>query len=502
MRSIFSQLLKKAWSKVIPSDVLQSRREFLRTAVASTAAIAFPLPLTLAEKNIQTKISIIGGGIAGLTAGYQLKKNNVPFTIYEANSRIGGRILTAKNAVAKGCFADLGAEFIDSTHEEILTLSKELGVDLYDIRKDELNHQALYFEGKYRTEKDLIEALLPFAERLTKDVESLPEELHYKNAHLLKTLDSLSVLDYLKEIGVDGWLLRFFDVAVNSEYAMECSEQSAINLLYMLAMPIEQSSHYDVFGDYHEVYKFKNGSDTFTNSLYKKIEENVVFKHTLVAITKSNELYKLRFETPTGHSEITSEYIVLTIPFAVLKSVKLNFKFPERKQRAIEEVGYGNGAKLILGFNKRTWRKKNQQGYAFTDVLNSALWDSSQAINTEAGSLTFIGGGNAANEFENNNTQDLAKKWINVAEKVFPGVTEDFNQQSMKFCWSQQPFAKGSYTSYRVGQWSTFSGVEVEPYENIYFAGEHCSIIHQGFMNGAAQTGRLAAENIYKKLKR
>jgi monoamine oxidase len=35
---------------------------------------------------------------------------------------------------------------------------------------------------------------------------------------------------------------------------------------------------------------------------------------------------------------------------------------------------------------------------------------------------------------------------------------------------------------------------------NILFAGEHCSNDHFGYMNGAAETGRLAAESILKKL--
>jgi len=62
------------------------------------------------------------------------------------------------------------------------------------------------------------------------------------------------------------------------------------------------------------------------------------------------------------------------------------------------------------------------------------------------------------------------------------------------------PLSGESYTSYRTGQWSEFSGVESEPFENIFFAGEHCSVEHQGYMNGALESGRLAAEAIISLL--
>jgi monoamine oxidase len=54
----------------------------------------------------------------------------------------------------------------------------------------------------------------------------------------------------------------------------------------------------------------------------------------------------------------------------------------------------------------------------------------------------------------------------------------------------------GSYAAYRVGQWEAFGGAEGEQEENVYFCGEHTSIDYQGYMNGAAETGRSVAEAI------
>jgi monoamine oxidase len=94
----------------------------------------------------------------------------------------------------------------------------------------------------------------------------------------------------------------------------------------------------------------------------------------------------------------------------------------------------------------------------------------------------------------------IKERWLGGAEKLYPGLTEQYNGRIAKFCWGTNPFSKGSYTSYTRGQWSEFAGVEQEPFENIFFAGEHCSVLHQGFMNGAVESSKLAAEQIAKSL--
>jgi monoamine oxidase len=86
-------------------------------------------------------------------------------------------------------------------------------------------------------------------------------------------------------------------------------------------------------------------------------------------------------------------------------------------------------------------------------------------------------------------------------EKVWPGFNDTFENQLLhKFSWQDYYFNMGSYTSYQVGQWTAFGGVEKEPEGNIFFAGEHCSILFQGYMNGGAQTGRIAAEKVVEKI--
>ena len=85
-------------------------------------------------------------------------------------------------------------------------------------------------------------------------------------------------------------------------------------------------------------------------------------------------------------------------------------------------------------------------------------------------------------------------------DKIFKGAKTNFTGKYDFARWFTNPYVKGSYAGYKTGQWTTIAGKEIGPVGNIFFAGEHCSSNFQGFMNGAAETGRMAAESIINKL--
>lgn len=500
MRSISAMLLKSAYERANAEGVNKGRRDFIRTSALAAIAMTLPIAGCWNAKSSKPKVAIIGAGIAGLTAAYKFKKAGIECSVYEATGRAGGRVLTVENAVVEGAYVDFGAEFIDSIHDELLSLAKELKVELLDLQTDTLTSKSYFFDGKRMTEEDIVKALQPFAEHLAKDIDSIPEDLHYKNADAYRQLDEQSITTYLKSIGMEGWLLRFFEVAMEGEYAMEASEQSSLNLLIMLSTPVVYDEHYHLFGNYHEVYKFKGGSQKFIDALEAQVKDVINTGWTLKELNKVEDHYELTFNASQKTEVIEADYVVLAIPFKVMPNVKMNFSFPERKQQWINEAGFGNAVKMAMGFKKRVWRDQGFQGYTFTDQNETVFWDSSQLVEVEGGSLSFAGGGNSAEQFASLSYAEIKDKWLAGAELVFPGLAVEYNGKISKFVWAAHPFAKGSYTSYKAGQWSKFAGVEAEPFENILFAGEHCSVKHQGFMNGAAETGKKAAEEIVKRL--
>lgn len=80
-------------------------------------------------------------------------------------------------------------------------------------------------------------------------------------------------------------------------------------------------------------------------------------------------------------------------------------------------------------------------------------------------------------------------------EPVLPGVSAFFNGRATVDCWRNDPFTRGSYSYWQVGQYTKFAGIEGVQVGNAHFCGEHTSIDAQGYLEGAVETGeRVAAE--------
>jgi monoamine oxidase len=407
-------------------------------------------------------------------------------------------MFTIKNKFGANITTDIGGEYVDASHADIIALAHEFDITFYDLRQDKLAPQTFFFGGKYYTAKDLLDAIVPFSNKIENDVVSLPESLNYKTASSFEHLDKLSITEYIKKMGISGWLYDFINVVLTREYGIEASEQSAINLLIMFSQPKAGNQGYELFGDDHEILKITGGSQRLTDALLNKVKDELQFNHALTAIEKTTGGYTLTFDVKGKPKKIFTNYVVLAIPFTILRNIAFKVDMPEEKRRCINEIGYGNSGKFILGVDSKPWRKAGSRGYTFTDLHVGCGWDSSLMQSENEGSFTVFGGGKFMDEICNAGNDAVLQYVVPQLNTVYPGFAKAFNNKTTKFCWSKNTFSKAGYSAFKKGQWSTLAGWEPVPVGNIYFAGEHVSPDFQGYMNGAAKTGREAAEMIAK----
>ena len=276
------------------------------------------------------------------------------------------------------------------------------------------------------------------------------------------------------------------------QYGLESSEQSSLNLVYMLNPDTKDG--FKIFGDSDERFKISGGNSLLTEKMYEKLKDSIKLNFELSSIVEVNGKYKLTF---SNNETSEYDYVILAIPFTVLRKVELKVTLPEDKIRAINELGYGTTSKIIFGVNERVWRENGYSGYLFSKEVQNG-WDSSMGQNNNSGKgsyTVFLGGdlGKAINE-------DSTEGYIQKFNQIFSSKKEVINKKKLVFNWSSYPYSLGGYSAYKVGQWSTIAGQEKEPVNNLFFAGEHCSEDFQGYMNGGAETGRLAAESVIKRL--
>lgn len=504
-----------------------SRRNFISdtTKAAIGAAVAFNLPATLSSCRTVKKespndildVAILGGGIAGLNCANHLISSNLNFKIFEAHSRLGGRILTHYNdSLGLGIFPEFGGDFIDSSHQDMLSLAKEFNLELLDLeavqKSKNLIKDVYFFDNREISEKEIISEFKKITEKIAKDRISLGENYDTPEA---QRLDNMPLSDYFNSLKCAGWLKELFTAAFIAEYGLDCEEQSTINFLDMI--DTDTRDGFKVFGDSDERYRIKGGNSKIIEGLIKKIgEDKIEKKHEVETVTENDDnSYTIRFK---NNKEVKARSIVCTIPFTILRKIKLELKnISAEKRKCMDELGYGMNTKLVLGYEGTPWSddKNKAMGYLYhKDIVNG--WDSSynKTENNSRGAYVGYFGGKFSMDLDvqsfKNKMAPTDHVWktelpdesvngfVTELDKIFTHSKEKFLGKHVFVNWIDFPYSKGSYSCYKVGQWTTISGLEMQPIGNFFFAGEHCSSKFQGFMNGAAETGRRVAEMALK----
>ena len=496
-KSPIIKLIKRAFLHAqYPENIFDdSRRNFIKNvSVASLATfVASDFISCVTKKDI--KIAIIGGGIAGLNAAHYLNKAGFKPTIYEAAKRTGGRIMSATGLLAEGITTELGGEFIDSSHRDMLDLCKEFDLGLLDMQgpgevKMNLVKHDFYFDNHRITEKSLIEAIKPYLPIIKKDADLVASQ-NYKNPTLI-ALDKLSLDEYLQKIGISGWLYELISISFTSEMGLESNIQNCLAFISLLDSNYENG--FDIYGESDERYKVIGGNQKVVDALADTLEDQIEREFQLESLTEKGMEYKLNFQ---NGKEIYADFVIMTIPFSVLRDVQMKVDISPKKAKCIKELSYGTNSKMFLGMNKRIWREQGFSGYVISDLVHNA-WDSSQMQNGNlgAGGYSVFFGGKMGKDLNDSQIGN----YLDKLNQIYPTIKDQYNGKKGTFNWGNAPYAKGSYACMTVGQQTAFGGVESEPINSILFAGEHCSKDFQGYMNGGAETGRRAAEELIRRV--
>ncbi|MCC3160621.1 FAD-dependent oxidoreductase [Hymenobacter sp. 15J16-1T3B] len=502
----------------------QSRRDFLANTAklgllvgaggllaaceADTVAPAAPTAArgSFDGKGAPPRIAVVGAGMAGLNCAYQLLKAGLRADVYEASNRAGGRIFTARDLMAPGLTTELGGEFIDSGHTDMLRLVREFGLPLYDVEAPSetvLRKDAYFFGGQQYTVAQVIQAFQPYARQIGADCRSLPNTITFDNLTAAAArFDRLSISQYFDSIGMGPGLIRtLLEVAYLTEYGLEATEQTAINFLWLFSADTHKGT-FDIFGVSDERYKIQGGNQRLTDALAQQLGGQLNLQHKLLRVAQNAAgQYVLMFQTGAPQPlDVVADYVVLTLPFTVLRQVDLQVNLPAWKTTAIQQLGYGTNAKLFLGFHGRPWRTDGYTGYLFSDRPVQSGWDSGQLQPTAQSAYTVYLGGQEGQRVGAGSPQSQVSRYLPVLEAAWPSARGRYNGRVERMHWPTHPFTLASYACYRPGQYTRIAGAEGRSVGNLYFAGEHCSAWYQGYMNGAAETGRMAAEGIQKAL--
>ncbi len=482
-----------------------TRRSFLAgAAVVGAAAATWRLgqPPPAAAANTE-RIIVIGAGLAGLTCAYELRKAGYVAEVHDAHpDRLGGRAWSDRSTFAAGQIAEHGGELIDQGHTQIRQLCKSLGLVLDNLLAAEQNdtEPKFWFDNAPYSYLEATNDLKAVWQKIKSDVQAASYPTLYNlSTERGRQLDSMSIIDWIVESvpgGMSSRLGQLLDVAYNIEYGAECSQQSSLNLLYLLGY--SGQGQLRLFGPSNEKYHVRGGNDRIVAALATQLGGQIVSGSALTKIAQRVDGgYDLTLRRAGKSVVQTVDRVVLALPFAVLRTLDFaRAGFSDRKVRAIAEQGMGTNSKLNVQFVDRHWRTLGGNGDSYADTGYQATWEVTRAQAGAPGILVDYTGGLIGDSFGTGTPQSRAQTFASQLEPVFPGIRSKLNGRATVDYWPASPYQRGSYSYWKVGQYQAFAGVERERSGRCHFAGEHTSVDFQGYLNGAVETGQRAAAEV------
>jgi monoamine oxidase len=453
------------------------------------------------------RILVVGAGLAGLTCAYRLKQAGHVAQVYEASDRVGGRCWTIRGAFADGQLAEHGGELIDQGHNAIRNLAQELGLTLDNLLRAEVNGTGLVarFDDRPYTYAEITADVKRVWQQIHEDVSDAGYPTLFDSyTRRGYELDHMSIVDWIKEFvpgGIGSRLGKLLDVAYTIEYGADSSEQSALNLLYLLGFVGQ--GQFRTFGKSNEKYHVRGGNDQIATRLGAALPGRITTGQELVAIRRTpSGSFSLTFGRGSGTTTVAADVLVLALPFSILRaSVDLTQAgFSPRKLLAIRELGMGTNSKLHVQFRRRAWIDLGSNGETYADTGYQNTWEVTRAQPGPSGILVDFTGGRIGASFGKGTPGTRAAEFLKQLEPVLPGISAEWNGRATVDFWPGYEWTRGSYSYWKIGQYTAFAGVEGRQEGNAHFCGEHTSIDFQGYLNGAVETGERAAREVIADL--
>ncbi len=510
-RTPLASQVEQAFSAAF-DERLTRRRLLERGAAFGVAAASTGIWARAARSATQSsapRIVVVGGGLAGLVATYRLQQAGHFAELHEASTRLGGRCWTIRDAFVDNQIAEHGGELIDSGHIALKQLVQELGLELDSLLQAEQRGTVLvgYFDGSPYTLAQMTEDLKQIWQQLHKDVSAASyPTLYTSSTQRGRELDAMSIsawIDAYVPGGRSSRLGQLLEVAYNIEYGAEASVQSSLNMLYLLGYV--GPGQFRTFGKSNEKYHVRGGNDQVAARLASRVASQIVTGSELVGIklNSSARSYTLTFREGSATKTVDADVVVLALPFSILQASvdwsRAGFNLP--KQMAIRELPMGTNSKLHVQFSRRLWLEQGLTGETYSDTGYQNTWEVSRAQAGRSGILVNYTGGDIGASFGSGTPSSRAKQFLTQLDAVIPGAQKAWNGRATIDFWPGYEWTRGSYSYWKVGQYTRFAGAEREQSGNCHFAGEHTSVDFQGYLQGAVESGERVVTEILLDLK-
>lgn len=480
-----------------------TRRDAVKVLAGSALATLAPAATAVGEpvRSKPKRVVVAGGGIGGLCCAFELMDRGHDVTVLEASGRPGGHVKTIHDPLPDGLYADVGAEHFTKPGYETFRKYVEkfqLPVLPYPRRQ----HMLRRIDGTWYTEEQLQEkSVLEKFGFNGKEIEFIRQRgwtelpLLYFGKYLdaftdeyqpfgvgVDQLDEITAGELLAKDGASDAAMRFNGVRRgDGTPAARNGEVSALFRLWQQA--IVKRRGLPVFK--REVFRLKGGNQLLTDTFAAKLGERVRLGCPLTGIEHGDSGVTIRFKEFGEPKSLEADYLVCSIPLAILRKIPIKPAWPESKAYVLQNVVFGSQSRVLLQSRTPFW--KGELPSINLETADPAMYLVYQTADEIPGPRSMLMGSGKPDV--------TTEEALAAFTKFYPGKSHTV-EQAYVHNWARDPWAFGCERhAFPLGTLKKFWPHILDPVGRIHFAGSFADNLPWG-MDAATRSAYRTAQAI------
>ena len=458
-----------------------------------------PLP----DIRSSASVVVIGAGMAGLCAGWELKRAGCQVQILEARHRAGGRVRTNRD-LPEGLYVEEGATRFPEVHHYTMHYLHLFNLPLIRFDRPEIGDTLRIMSMDLQHRHGMQDAwpaslgLLPQEQDLTLEelqdryltplLDQIGDPLapDWPSPAMRKSLDTIGWGELLRRAGASAGAIRALTLGFHVGEGVD----SISALWWLQGMALDAGSLSSV--------KVAGGNDHLAEAFASQLAEELHFGQQAVGVEVDDEGIVVHADGPAGRAAWRADYVVCTLPLPVLAGLPIHPSLPPDQQQAIATIPYASLSRVALQCRSKFWLEQDRSGFTRTDEAVAEVWDLTTDEPGSRGVVVAYSGGSQARRVAAMAPDERISYSVDLLEPLMPGLGEHV-EHGTSICWDEDPLARGGGAWFRPGDLA-LRPLAAAPHGRLYFAGEGAST-WPGWVQGAFESARGVVSSILTQSK-
>jgi monoamine oxidase len=446
---------------------------------------------TGSTERVRADVAIVGAGLSGLAAAWELRQLGHSAVVLEARDRVGGRLLN--HELGNGGVVEVGGQWVGPSQDAALGLAAELGLETFPTHVE--GDSVIEYRGRVRRYRGEIPRINPAVlieiERARRKLDRMAAQVPLAapwEARRASRWDRVTFAEWLRRNAVTGGSRMLLRLAIRSVFGTEPEDLSLLHVLFYI----------------HSA----GGFNPLINTAGGAQDSRIVGGSQLLAIKSAERLGDaVRLRTPvrriadtgaglelmTDAGAVEAQRVIVAVSPTLAARIEYDPPLPGHRDQMTQRMPQGTIIKCMAIYEEPFWRAQGLSGVGLSDGGSvNAIFDNTPHGGSPGVLLGFLDG-RAARLWGQRSVDERRAEVSHVFARLF-GKRGAKPADYVERAWAEEPWSRGCYSgAFGPSGWTDFGPFLWAPIGRIHWAGTETATVWNGYMDGAITAGRRAA---------